>query len=221
MRPPVSGTWAASSRMSCQLARAFTAKCLSKLSRVVLRIPDFADSQCANIRAEVGRPRPFVTLSNISPAELGCSKSAGTSSTRPPIETSSSFRIGISFGRRPPRHSLVVGCPVCKREIPSVSRKLLCDSSPDACCSTYTGDQSYRLDHGCRLRVSVVNAQRCSSTRALNGPDTHRCVCSCSGYVLAGRCVLLRPARQQLAEKAASSYPPSKTQHTESVGRSV
>jgi hypothetical protein len=31
-------------------------------------------------------------------------------------------------------------------------------------------------------------------------------VYSCSGYVLAGRCVLLRSARQQLAEKAASSY---------------
>src|SRR5271165_2738437 len=55
----------------------------------------------------------------------------------------------------------------------------------------------------------------------LNGPDTHRCGYSCSGYVLAGRCVLLRSARQQLAEKAASSYPCSKSQHTESVGRSV
>jgi hypothetical protein len=42
--------------------------------------------------------------------------------------------------------------------------------------------------------------------RAFNRPDTHRSRCSCSGYILAGRRVLLRSARQQLAEKAASSY---------------
>ena len=64
--------------MSCQLARAFTAKCRSKLSMVVLRIPEFADSQCANIRAEVVRPKPLVMLLNTSLAELGFSKSAGT-----------------------------------------------------------------------------------------------------------------------------------------------
>jgi len=98
--PPPAGICRANSRTSCQLALAFTAKCLSKLSTEVSRIPELTDSQCDKTRAVTG-PSCFVTTLKICSAALVVSRSASMEITRLPCLLSSSTTSPVSSPSRP------------------------------------------------------------------------------------------------------------------------
>jgi len=137
--PPDNGICSANSRISCQLARVFTAKCRSKLSREV----ENSGSDRFAVRQNEGCDGAKLLQSFLEKLRSGGRGFEICLDRGYPHAMLSKFpnQVCRFIGRTSPGHTSVVGSPISKREVPATQSQRPSDSSADSALPPNTCDE--------------------------------------------------------------------------------